>query len=121
MAKYNTIKEKRLRRHMRIRRKVQGTAERPRLCVNFTNKHIYLQMIDDDQGKTLFSASSVQNAFSESGEKANLKGAEVLGRQIGEKAVQEGLKEIVFDRNGFKYHGRVKAIADAARKAGLQF
>jgi large subunit ribosomal protein L18 len=78
-------------------------------------------MVDDDQGKTLCAVSTEQKDFKESGKTANMEGAELLGRRIGEKAVENGVKKALFDRGGFKYHGRVKAIADAARKAGLEF
>ena len=106
---------------MRLRRKIAGSAQKPRLSVCFTEKHIYVQLIDDEAGHTIVSASSLDPEFKEAGGKTNLKGAEVLGRLAAEKAAQAGIKEVVFDRGGFRYHGRVKTLAEAARSAGLKF
>ncbi|HEY6385436.1 MAG TPA: 50S ribosomal protein L18 [Candidatus Acidoferrum sp.] len=112
----------RLRIHERVRQRVTGTTERPRLCVYRSLGHIYAQVIDDRTGKTLVSASSVDGET-----KKNLKGggniaaAKVIGQTIAERAKAAGLAKVVFDRGGYKYHGRVKALADAAREAGLQF
>jgi len=114
-------KQARVRRHVRVRRKVSGTAERPRLSVCFTAKNIYAQVIDDDCGHTLAFASSLEAAFKEQSGKANVAGAQLVGRLIAEKALKAGVSTVVFDRGGFQYHGRVKALADAARENGLKF
>ncbi len=112
----------RKRVHARVRIKVSGTTERPRLCVYRSLGHIYAQVIDDRSGKTLVSASSVDKET-----KKHLKGggnvaaAKVIGKAIAERAKSAGVSKVVFDRGGYKYHGRVKALADAAREAGLQF
>ena len=112
----------RMRVHQRVRQRVEGTTERPRLCVYRSLGHIYAQVIDDRAGKTLVSASSVDKET-----KKNLKGggniaaAKVIGKAIAERAKAAGVVKVVFDRGGYKYHGRVKALADAAREAGLQF
>ena len=112
----------RKRVHDRVRTKVSGTTERPRLCVYRSLGHIYAQVIDDLCGKTLVSASSVDGET-----KKNLKGggniaaAKVIGKAVAERAKAAGVQKVVFDRGGYKYHGRVKALADAAREAGLQF
>ncbi len=108
----------RRRIHKRIRRKVQGTAERPRLCVFRSLKHIYAQVIDDGQGRTLAAASSNQEGQANGG---NLAGAKAVGKLIAERAQAKGIKKVVFDRGGYLYHGRVKALAEAAREAGLEF
>lgn len=113
-------KELRQRRHLRIRKKIAGTADCPRLSVCFTAKHIYAQVIDDDCGHTLVSASSLEQGFKEQSAKANIAGAQLVGRLVAEKAKQAGIEKVVFDRGGFKYHGRVKALADAARETGLK-
>lgn len=111
-----------VKRHTRIRVKLSGTAERPRLCVHRTTKHIYAQLIDDEKGVTIASASSVDEAlkkdFSHGG---NIDAAKAVGKLIAEKAKKAGVEVIVFDRGGFVYHGRVAALADAAREAGLLF
>ena len=112
--------ETRQRVHVRIRRKVQGTAERPRLNVYRSLNHIYVQLIDDAAGKTLLSASSSgKNAAIKTG--GNLAAAKEIGKAIAEKAQEKGIKKVVFDRGGYLYHGRIKALADAAREAGLEF
>lgn len=111
--------EARIRRKKRIRKKVTGTAERPRLTVYRSIKHIYVQLVDDLHGKTLASASSASKEFGASG--GNAAGAKKVGTLIGEKALGLGIKKVVFDRNGYLYHGRVKALADAAREKGLSF
>ena len=113
---------KRQRVHDRVRMKVSGTSERPRLCVYRSLDHIYAQVIDDRAGKTLVSASSADKDT-----KKNLKGggnvaaAKIVGKSVAERAKAAGISKVVFDRGGYKYHGRVKALADAAREAGLQF
>ena len=112
----------RQRVHQRVRTRVEGTPERPRLCVYRSLGHIYAQVIDDRSGKTLASASSIDAQT-----RKNLKGggnvaaAKVIGKTIAERAKTAGVAKVVFDRGGYKYHGRVKALADAAREAGLQF
>lgn len=112
----------RIVRHKRVRRKVHGTAERPRLVVFRSARHIYAQVVDDDAGHTIVSAGSIERAFKEltpSGGKRE--GAAVLGGLLAERARQKGVEAVVFDRNGYLYHGRVKAVADAAREGGLVF
>lgn len=120
MARYKTKKEQRLRRHRRLRKTISGTAERPRLAVCVTSKHIYVQFINDDTGTTITSASTLDARFRESGDKANLAGAEKLGTIAAEKAKAAKISASVFDRGGFRYHGKVKALADAVRKAGIK-
>ena len=109
----------RVRIHTRIRSRVHGTAERPRLAVFRSLKHIYAQVIDDRQGHTLVAASSSEKNASASG--GNVAGAKEIGKQIAARAKEKGIKKVVFDRGGFLYHGRIKALADAAREAGLEF
>jgi large subunit ribosomal protein L18 len=115
-----TINRKEIRRriHTRIRRKVRGTAERPRLSVHFSNKHVYAQLIDDEKSVTICSASTNDKGGKEG---ANIASAASIGAAIGEKATQKGIAAVVFDRGGFIYHGKVKALADAAREKGLKF
>jgi large subunit ribosomal protein L18 len=112
----------RQRVHQRVRMRVEGTSERPRLCVYRSLGHIYAQVIDDRSGKTLVSASSI-DAETKKGLKGggNVAAAKVIGKTIAERAKSAGVSKVVFDRGGYKYHGRVKALADAAREAGLQF
>ena len=112
----NEIRE---RIHKRIRRKVAGTAERPRLAVFRSVAHIYAQVIDDAKGSTLVSASSVEKTAKTNG--GNVAAAKAIGKTIAERAKEKGIKKVVFDRGGYQYHGRVKALADAAREAGLEF
>lgn len=114
-------KEARIRRHRHIRNKVSGTPEMPRLCVCRTAAHIYSQVIDDEAGNTIAAAATVEKAFREQKLAANVRSAEVIGQTIAERALAKGIKKVVFDRGGFPYHGCVKALADAARKAGLEF
>jgi len=109
----------RIRRKLRIRKKVLGSSEKPRVTVFKSLKHIYVQVIDDLTGKTLASASSVSKDFSGSG--GNVEGAKKVGELLGVKALEKGIKKIVFDRNGYSYHGRVKALADTLREKGLDF
>jgi large subunit ribosomal protein L18 len=112
----------RRRIHERVRTRVQGTTERPRLCVYRSSDHIYAQVIDDRAGRTLVSASSVDKETKKSLKGGgNVASAKVVGKAIAERAKAAGLTKVVFDRGGYKYHGRVKALADAAREAGLQF
>lgn len=110
------------RRHTRVRGKVSGTAERPRLCVTRSNSNMYAQVIDDVAGKTLCAVSTLGPDFKKAKKSgATVEGAAVLGELIGKLAVESGVTEVVFDRGGNLYHGRVKAVADAARDAGLKF
>jgi len=114
-------KEARIRRHRHIRNKVSGTAEQPRLCVCRTGAHIYCQVIDDEKGCTLASAATVEKEFRAQKLAANVKSAEIVGKAVAERALAKSIKRVVFDRGGFPYHGCVKAVADAARAAGLEF
>ena len=112
----------RQRVHARVRTRVQGTPERPRLCVYRSLEHIYAQVIDDSARKTLVSASSVDEETKKSLKGGgNVAAAKVVGKVIASRAKAAGIVKVVFDRGGYKYHGRVKALADAAREAGLQF
>jgi large subunit ribosomal protein L18 len=111
----------RLRRHFRVRKKVAGTAERPRLAVFRSNKHISAQVIDDRNGRTLAAASTVESALRATGATGNKTAAAAVGRLLAERARSAGVTSVVFDRGGFQYHGRVAAVADAAREAGLEF
>lgn len=110
--------QKRVRIHDRIRKKITGTDERPRLSIYRSTAHIYVQIIDDRKGTTLVSASTVE-AKSKTG--GNLASAKEVGKAVADKAKAKGITKVVFDRGGYLYHGRVKALADAAREAGLQF
>ena len=124
-------KQIRSRVHKRIRRKLRGTAARPRLAVFRSEAHIYAQVIDDGEGKTLVSASSVTKVDSAAkggdgkaktkGKGGNVAAAKTIGKLVAERAQEKGIKSVVFDRGGFQYHGRIKALADAAREAGLEF
>ena len=109
----------RIKRHNRVRGKISGTAERPRLCVFRSEKNIYAQIIDDVAGNTLVAASSVEKAFEGNG--GNMEAAKKIGALVAERALQKGIEEVVFDRGGYIYHGRVKALAEGAREGGLKF
>ena len=112
----------RTKKHLKIRNRFNGTAERPRLAVFRSNNHMYAQIIDDTVGNTLVSASTVQKEVKEQLEKTNdVAAAAYLGQVIAKKALDAGIKEVVFDRGGFIYQGKIKALADAAREAGLEF
>jgi large subunit ribosomal protein L18 len=113
--------ETRNRVHERIRKKVMGSAERPRLNVYRSLNHLYVQLIDDHKGATLVSASSAEGKKGEKRTGGNVAAAKQVGKTIAERAKQKGITKVVFDRGGYIYHGRVKALADAAREAGLQF
>jgi large subunit ribosomal protein L18 len=115
--------EARLRRKKRVRRKVKGSPERPRLSVFKSARHIYAQLIDDTSAKTLVTVSSLTKDVRPQIENkgGNKEGAVVIGKAIAERALEKGIKSVIFDRNGFLYHGRVKALADAARAGGLEF
>jgi large subunit ribosomal protein L18 len=124
--KIKTKVDRRVRIHLRQRKRIAGTKERPRLSVFRSVSHIYAQVIDDMSGQTLASASSVEaslkGSFAEKTARGgNLRGAEAIGRAIAERSIEKGIKRVVFDRSGFLYHGRIRAVADAARKAGLEF
>jgi large subunit ribosomal protein L18 len=108
----------RQRVHDRIREKMQGTAERPRLNVYRSLNHIYVQVIDDLKGQTIVSASTLQAKLKTGG---NISAAKEIGKLVAERAQEKGIKKVVFDRGGYLYHGRIKALADAAREAGLEF
>lgn len=123
--KIRTKEDRRDRIKLRLRKRITGTAERPRLIVFRSIAHIYTQAVDDTSGRTLATASTVEPSVkAKMGEKVrggNKAGAELIGQTIAERLIEKGLKQVVFDRNGFLYHGRVRAVAEAARKAGLEF
>jgi large subunit ribosomal protein L18 len=123
--KIKTKDDRRVRIQLRQRKRIAGTQERPRLSVFRSVSHIYAQVIDDMSGQTLVSASTVdpkvKAAFDKATKGGNIKGADAIGRVIAERAIEKGIKRVVFDRSGFLYHGRIRAVADAARKAGLEF
>ena len=120
-----TKEDRRDRIKFRIRKRMQGTAERPRLSVFRSDSHIYVQVIDDRAGQTLASASSIEptlkGAMPTDARGGNIRGAQVVGQTIAERLKEKGITKVVFDRNGFLYHGRVRAVAEAARSAGLEF
>ncbi|MBB6734965.1 50S ribosomal protein L18 [Cohnella zeiphila] len=112
----------RLKRHLRVRKKISGTNERPRLSVFRSSKHIYAQLIDDIKGVTIASASTVDKELaSQIGNGGNVESARKVGELIAKRAKEKGYENVVFDRGGYLYHGRIQALADAAREAGLQF
>ncbi len=119
MIKRPDTRGQRIKRHNRVRGKISGTAERPRLCVFRSENNIYAQIIDDVAGSTLVSASTVEKGFEGSG--GNCEAAKKVGAAVAERALQKGIEEVVFDRGGYIYHGRVKALADGAREGGLKF
>jgi large subunit ribosomal protein L18 len=123
--KIQTKNDRRVRIQLRQRKRIAGSKERPRLSVFRSVTHIYAQVIDDMTGETLVSASTVdpkvKGAFAKGVKGGNIKGAEAIGRAIAERSIEKGIKRVVFDRSGFLYHGRIRAVADAARKAGLEF
>ena len=123
--KIKTKNDRRVRIQLRQRKRISGTTERPRLSVFRSVGHIYAQVIDDLSGQTLVSASTVEpslkGAFDKTTRGGNVKGAETIGKAIAERSIEKGIKRVVFDRSGFLYHGRIRAVADAARKAGLEF
>ena len=123
--KIHTKDDRRRRIQLRQRKRLAGSSARPRLNVFRSVEHIYAQVIDDMTGQTLVSASSVDSSLKGTFEKGvrggNLKGAEAIGKAIAERSIEKGIKRVVFDRGGFLYHGRIRAVADAARKAGLEF
>lgn len=109
----------RIKRHNRVRGKISGTAERPRLCVFRSENHIYAQVIDDVAGNTLAAASSVEKGFEGNG--GNVEAAKKVGLKVAERCLEKGIDTVVFDRGGYIYHGRVQALAEAAREGGLKF
>jgi large subunit ribosomal protein L18 len=121
--KYRKALTRRKRRHVRVRARVSGTAARPRLCVFRSSAHIYAQVIDDQQGHTLVAACDIEELVRErAGDKATKsERAKIVGELVAERAKSAGIETVVFDRGGFLYHGRVKAVADGARSGGLQF
>ncbi len=119
MIKRPDTKAQSMKRHKRVRAKISGTPERPRLSVFRSEKNIYAQVIDDVAGNTLVSASSVEKDFEGSG--GNKEAAKKVGRLVAERALAKGIEEVVFDRGGYIYHGRVKELADGAREGGLKF
>jgi large subunit ribosomal protein L18 len=123
--KIKTKDDRRVRIQLRQRKRISGTKDRPRLSVFRSVTHIYAQVIDDMSGQTLVSAStvepSVKGALDKGTRGGNIKGAEAIGKVIAERSIEKGIKRVVFDRSGFLYHGRIRAVADAARKAGLEF
>ena len=119
MFKKADKKAKRARRHLRVRKKIFGTPERPRLSVYRSSKNIYAQIIDDVNAVTLVAASSVEKDFSANG--SNKEGAKVVGELVAKKALDKGITEVVFDRGGYVYHGRVQQLAESGREAGLKF
>jgi large subunit ribosomal protein L18 len=118
MLKKVSKNEERIRRHKRVRTKISGTAERPRLCVFRSNANIAVQVIDDVKGVTLVSASSVEMKLANGG---NIEAAKAVGAEVAARALKANISSVVFDRGGYLYHGRVKALADSAREAGLNF
>ncbi len=119
----NKAKQKALKsRHERIRKKISGTAQRPRLCVFRSLKHIYAQIIDDTAGTTLVSVSSMSSSFKEKHNRGNnIAAAKVLGELISDMAKDKGINQVVYDRGGYAYHGRIKALAEVAREKGIKF
>jgi len=122
MIKLQDKNEVRKKKHLRIRKKIKGTAERPRLCVYRSIKHIYAQIIDDVSGRTLVAASTLDEALKDKlNYTGNKSAAREVGKLIGQRAIEKGIKTVVFDRGGYLYHGRVQELADGAREAGLEF
>ena len=119
MIKRPDTRGQRIKRHKRVRAKISGTAERPRLSVFRSESNIYAQIIDDVAGNTLVAASSVEKGFEGNG--GNIEAAKKVGAMVAERALQKGIEEVVFDRGGYVYHGRVQALAEGAREAGLKF
>lgn len=124
MGKTNPRYVARKRRHARVRKRVEGTSERPRLNIFRSINHIYAQVTDDTNGVTLVAASSLDSELKKSGDlesKSKTDQAKAVGKLVAERALEAGINEVVFDRGGYKYHGRVKALADASREGGLKF
>ena len=122
MSAMNIKRQARIKRKKRIRKKISGTPERPRFSVFRSAKHIYAQIVDDTKGVVIVSASTMEKSIRDKNDFDNkVSAAEFIGKLAGERAIEKGISKVVFDRNGFLYHGRVKAISDGARKAGLNF
>ncbi len=122
MGSMNIRQQARLKRKKRIRKKIQGTPQRPRLSVFRSARHIYVQVVDDTAGRTLAAASTLDQQAKDAPKfKSKVAAANFVGTLVGERALNQGIKEVVFDRNGFLYHGRVKSLSEGARKAGLIF
>lgn len=121
MAKTNPRALARLRRKKHIRKTLRGVTGRPRLCVFRSTKHMYAQVIDDECGTTLAAASTLDKAVEVKGHRGNVEAAKAVGKAVAARAIEAGIKTVVFDRNGYLYHGRVKALADSARAEGLEF
>lgn len=122
MIKKQSRSEVRAKKHLKVRKRISGTPERPRMAVLRSNNHMYVQVIDDVAGHTLVSASTLQGEVKEGLEKTNnIDAAAKLGSVIAKRAIDKGIKTVVFDRGGYIYHGKVKALAEAAREAGLEF
>ena len=122
MIKKESRSEIRVKKHMRVRNRLSGTAERPRLAVFRSNNHMYAQIIDDTVGNTLVAASTAEKAVKAELEKTNdVAAAAYVGKVIAERALEKGIKAVIFDRGGFIYQGKIQALADAAREAGLEF
>ncbi len=122
MITKKNLKDRDQRRKYRIKKKIKGTSERPRLVVFKSNRYIYVQAVDDTIGSTIASASALEKDFSsELKSKKDIEAAKFLGKLIGERLLGKSINSVVFDRNGYLYHGRVKALADSAREAGLKF
>lgn len=120
MFKKDDRQQSRIKRHLRVRKKISGTTERPRLAIFRSEKNIYVQVIDDVNNTTIVSASSLDKDFSvKLG--SNKEAAKAVGTLVAQKAIEKGIKDVVFDRGGYIYHGRVKEVAEGAREAGLQF
>ena len=122
MGSMNIRQQARLKRKKRIRKKIYGTAQRPRLSVFRSARHIYAQVVDDTVGHTLAAASTMdKDALSGSNFENKVEAAKFVGKLVGERAIGKGIKEVIFDRNGFLYHGRIKSLSEGAREAGLVF
>jgi large subunit ribosomal protein L18 len=120
IRKVRSANDSRIRRHLRVRKKIEGTPERPRLVVFRSSKHIYAQLVDDQRGVTIVGAADTSEGMEIEG-KGKVARSFALGRLIATKAKEKGIAKVVFDRGGYQYHGRVKAVADGARKGGLEF
>lgn len=122
MGSVNPKHKARLKRKKRIRKKINGTARCPRLCVFRSARHVYAQVIDDISGNTLVTASSLESAFKKEGKfESKVAAAAFVGKLVGQRTLEKGIEEVVFDRNGFLYHGRIKAVSKGAREAGVKF
>ena len=121
MPKDKDARKLRLARHVRVRRKVKGSPGRPRLCVFRSLQHIYAQVIDDSNGRTLVAATSIEAAAESAKGGPKLAVSQAVGKMVAERALAKGISQVVFDRGGYKYHGRVKALAEASREGGLKF